>query len=563
MSSSTQPGSRTPVFDRQLWLALLVTAAVVIPRTCLVSRAHSEYWDDQFHLSQGLSLLLGTKTGVIRNDPPLGQMVLAAPMVVTGCIPPRPEDVPPGEAGGPAPPYVAVLYGHRLAPETISLVVALWKAVLFLPFGGLVFHWCRRLYGTAGGWLGLALVLTDPTVAGHLAPAALDVLAVEAIAFACYFAWACFERPSAGRMVGAGVATAAAMLTKHTAVILPLVVAAYALAHWLRGRREAGAPSLRARVNQLFAVGVVAAVSMWPLTAFDFSRPADHAPLLSAVYTEGVSFKADVVNGALMRRWPAGVYLGSVRGAQSHAEEGHPAYLWGRRSAHGWWYYFPVLAAYKVPFGVAVVIAAAALSLAWRRPTFGEVPLAVAAVAWAALVVTGGIHVGFRHALPAYVPLLMLCARAAAARPRALRALAWAGVAAAAIDLHLWHPDYLSYVNFPRDKPYLAISDSNVDWGQSLKQVRRWLDDRKPDGRPVWLGYFGNEQGRSVPHYLGDRVRELHDDDAAPNHGVLIISPVWVAGAYGHEQYAFLRGRTPDAVIGHCMLVYDLDRLAE
>jgi hypothetical protein len=38
---------------------------------------------------------------------------------------------------------------------------------------------------------------------------------------------------------------------------------------------------------------------------------------------------------------------------------------------------------------------------------------------------------------------------------------------------------------------------------------------------------------------------------------------VWVAGTYGHEQYAFLRGRTPDAVIGHCMLVYDLDRLAE
>jgi hypothetical protein len=58
-------------------------------------------------------------------------------------------------------------------------------------------------------------------------------------------------------------------------------------------------------------------------------------------------------------------------------------------------------------------------------------------------------------------------------------------------------------------------------------------------------------------------VRQLTDDQAAPNGGLLIISPVWVAGAYGQGQYAFLRDRTPDAVIGHSMLVYDLDRLAE
>ena len=569
-----------PRWDRQLWLAVLVAAAVVVPRTLLVSRAHSEYWDDQYHLSQGLSLVLGTKTGVIRNDPPLGQMVLSVPMLLAGCVPPRPEESPAASPDGPAPLYIAVLYGHRLAPETISMMVAAWKALLFLPLAGLVFHWCRRLYGTAGGWLGLALLLVEPTVAGHIAPAALDLLGVEAIAFACYFAWAAFGRPTAARLVTAGLFTAAAMLTKHTAVILPFVVAAYALAHWLRDRRPpapapmpalatapASAPdatSARARMNQFFAVGVVAVVALWPLTAFDVSRPADHAPLVNAVYTEGFSFKADLVNGALMRRWPAGAYLGSVRGAQSHAEEGHPAYLWGRRRAHGWWYYYPVVALYKVPLGVGLAILAAALSLPWRRPSFDELPLAIAAVAWAVFVMVGGIHIGFRHALPAYVPLLMLCGRAAAtgrnANARPVHWLAWAGVAAAGVHTLTWHPDYLSYTNFPRDKPYLAVSDSNVDWGQSLKQVRRWLDARPRDGRPVSIGYFGNEQGRSVRHHLGDRVRELRGSDAAPAEGLLVISPVWVAGAYGHEQYAFLRRRTPDAVIGHSMLVYDLDR---
>ena len=530
-------------------LAIVVAACVVIPRTVLVSRAHSEYWDDQYHLSQGLSFLLGTRTGVIRNDPPLGQAVLCLPMLATGCLPPRPEDL-------------AVLYGHALSPETITTIIAAWKALLFLPFAGLVFHWCRRLYGDAAGWLGLALVLVEPTIAGHIAPAALDVLGLEMILFACYLAWRYVESPTTGRLVAAGVATAAAMLTKHTAVILPAVVVLYALAHWLRDRR-AQTSSTRLRLNQVLAVGVVAIISLWPLTGFDVSRPADHAPLVNAVYTEDFSFKADLVNGALMRPWPAGVYLGSIRGAQTHAEEGHPAYLWGRRAPHGWWYYYPAVALYKVPLGIALVFVAAAVSLRWRRPSFDEVPLAVAIVAWAVFLMAGGIHIGFRHFLPAYVPLLMLCARSAAAPWKPLRWLAWVGVAAAGVHSLLWHPDYLSYINFPRDKPYLSISDSNVDWGQSLKQVRRWLDEHPQQGRPVWIGYFGNEQGRSVAHHLGDRVHELRDTDPAPSTGLLVISPVWVAGAYGHDRYSFLRRRSPDAVIGHCMLVYDLDRLAE
>jgi hypothetical protein len=221
-----------------------------------------------------------------------------------------------------------------------------------------------------------------------------------------------------------------------------------------------------------------------------------------------------------------------------------------------------VVALYKVPLGVALVMAVAVASLWYVRPRFDELPLALAAVCWGVFLTAGGIHIGFRHFLPAYVPVLMLCARCAAVQWKPARWIAWAGVAATAVHVALWHPDYVSYVNFPRDKPYLAISDSNVDWGQSLKQVRRWLDEHPQGGRPVSIGYFGNMENRSVRHYLPG-VRQLGEDEPAPKGGLLIISPVWVAGAYGQEQYAFLRGRTPDAVIGHSMLVYDLDRLAE
>jgi hypothetical protein len=366
-------------------------------------------------------------------------------------------------------------------------------------------------------------------------------------------------------VVAAGAAVAAAMLTKHTSVILPGVVASYAFAWWLRDRRAASpdAPSLRARFNRFLAVGCVAVAALWPLTMFDVSRPSDHAQVVNAVYTEEFSFRADVINGALGRPWPAGAYIGSIRGAQAHAEEGHHAYLWGRQSEHGWWYYFFVVALYKVPLGIFVVMLTAAASLAFVRPRFDELPLAIAALAWTVFLSAGGINIGFRHFLPAYVPLLMLSARCVTLRWQPAQWLGWAGVAVAGLHTLLWHPDYIAYINFPRDKPYLAISDSNIDWGQSLKQARRWLDEHPQNGGPVWMGYFGNLEGRSIPHYLGDRVKQLNDDGPAPRSGLLIISPVWVAGVYGHEQYAFLRARTPDAVIGHNLLVYDLDRLAD
>jgi len=405
--------------------------------------------------------------------------------------------------------------------------------------------------------------LVEPTVAGHIAPASLDVLGMEAGLFACYFAWRYFRSPTRGRLAGAGVAVAIAMLTKHTAIITPAVVMLFGLAHWLRDRRiDPAHASLRRRANQVFAGALVAVVAVWPLTLFDVSRPADHAPVASAVYTEGFSFKADVVNGALMRPWPAGVYVGSIRGGQFRSD-GHPSYLWGQHSRHGWWYYFLAVALYKGPVGIAVVLVLVAASLLYVRPRFDEAPLAIAAVCWGLFLTAGGIHIGFRHFLPASVPVLILCGRVALMRWKPALWLAWIGVAIAAVHMALWHPDYLSYINSPRDKPYLAISDSNIDWGQSLKQVREWLDGHPDPGRPVSVGYFGNMEGRSVRYYLGGRVKALRDDDPAPRGGLLVISSVWVAGVYGHEQYAFLRDRDPLAVIGHCMLVYDLDRLAE
>jgi hypothetical protein len=226
----------------------------------------------------------------------------------------------------------------------------------------------------------------------------------------------------------------------------------------------------------------------------------------------------------------------------------------------GWWYYFPAVATYKVPVGVGLVLALGLLSLGWRAPRWDEWGIALSLVAWALFMMNAKVNIGFRHFLPAY-----LFALAVAARPLALGGVrwavpAWCGLAVAGLHAASFHPDYISYINYPRHKPHLAISDSNVDWGQGLKQARAWLEAHPQHGRTVWLSYFGPDT-RDVRYYLGDRAVRLSEYDPSPARGLLIISPVHEAGTYNPApHYAMLRAREPDAMIGHCWLVYDLDR---
>jgi len=145
-------------FGRAFWLAMLVAALVVVPRTWLVSRAHSEYWDDQYHLRHGLALLTRTPPGDMRQDAPLGQALVALPLWLGGIRLPPPEgpqahsqhDV--SGAVTDTPPYAATLYLTKGGPEELTGLIAVWKALLFLPFAVLVFHWCRQLYGVRWGW---------------------------------------------------------------------------------------------------------------------------------------------------------------------------------------------------------------------------------------------------------------------------------------------------------------------------------------------------------------------------------------------------------------------------
>src|SRR5882762_8342155 len=116
-STARSPGR----FDRQLLIAWALAAVFVVVRSVLIEAAHSETVDSEYHLNRGLAFLTGTVGKRILNDPPLGEALSALPMWVTRCLPSA---------------TARCLYGHHLRTETILLMIAVWKSILFLPLVG-------------------------------------------------------------------------------------------------------------------------------------------------------------------------------------------------------------------------------------------------------------------------------------------------------------------------------------------------------------------------------------------------------------------------------------------
>jgi hypothetical protein len=531
--------------DRSFWLAMLISAAVLIPRAVLITRAHNESWDDDIHLSRGLWYLTRSHAQVKLNNPPLGEGLVALPLPLMGVLP----DKPLPETG---------LYGYRVAPETIRLVVTIWMSILLLPMCGIAFLWCRQLYGPAAGWLALALILVDPNIAAHAPLPVLDLLSAGGIVIACFVSWRYFQQPGGHRLIAAAVAVATALMLKHTALILPGVVIAMAIAHrFMRGKRgDPGDTSIAPAVGikQLALGALLVFLAIWALTLFDFSPPLRSSTFLPRWY-ESSDWRARLLRPPL----PAGSYIGSVAATLQHTDTGHPGYLWGQVRSHGWWYYFPIVATYKVPIATGLLIVLALASFLWRRPRFDEAGLLIPLLAWTIFLMIQSIDIGFRIFFPAYLMLLMLASRTVTGVTRGVITFAAMAIAATAIDGARFHPDYIAYTNFPRHKVYLQISDSNVDWGQGIVQAGRWIAEHADWRRPVYICPHIDDV-RKVHQWVDPRVIVLGRDDGMPKTGLLVISPVHVAGVYNSkDQFAALRSREPIAVIGHCMLVFDLD----
>jgi hypothetical protein len=430
-----------------------------------------------------------------------------------------------------------------------------------------VFLWARRLDGRLTAALALFLCVLSPDLLAHGSLVTTDV----GIALFSFLAVVALDRFREGvtpaRAAALAAACAMAAATKYSALLfVPILgLLAVALVKESEGRCRLRPLAAAFGFSLLVTYGV-----LWAAYGFRFAASPDHEPPLpwTNVMPGSALLRAPAALALHDHLLPEALVLGFLRFFK--ASEARPSFLWGQISPNGFWYYFPATFAMKTPLPLLLLLALAVVFALRRREAdrTRELFLWLPPLAYMALVMMRSLNIGHRHLLPLYPYLFVLAARAGA---RVLRSGATPLRAVVAVLL-IWyasgtlliHPRYLAYFNELAGGPgngYRRLVDSNLDWGQDLKELKSWMDrERVPE---IKLAYFGSAD----PDYYGIRGERLPGKLRPPRlasriHAgdVVAISATHLAGVYLSEDERPLmrrfQGETPIARVGYSILVY-------
>jgi Dolichyl-phosphate-mannose-protein mannosyltransferase len=487
-------------------------------------RATSPTFDEVVHLAGGYSYW---RTGDFRincETPPLMKLVWAVPLVL-GERPPFAPDREQWEKNDIWRMGDAFLYESPVRADSMLLPARRVNLAFGAMLVVLVGWWALRLWGRTAAAAAWALAALDPNLLGQSAVLSTDVGLALFCTAAAYALWEYAANPARGWFLFAGVCFGLALATKFSAGAAVVGCALGAVALVLAGGSitlPGGAPAAdrRGRLKALFPVfvrlGLIAIVSILP--------------------TYFVIQSLD---------WAKGLRL------QLGRNEFEPPkyFLNGEVSTRGWWWYFPETLALKTPAGtlalaaISVVGLAVGKRLSRRDVAFLVVPAAVYFLAMAA----ARLNIGVRVVLPAYPLLWLLAARVAAFESGPwTRALSGLVLAVGILAPPLLDPApsgkrSLSYFNglvAGREDGHRFLGDSNLDWGQGLKELAAEVRAR---GEPViYLSYAGTAR----PEAYGIRYERLPSWGQfrdPPADRVDPVGPTLVAVSVSNLQGTYLR----------------------
>lgn len=485
--------------------ALLLSAYLI--QGVWASTRKSPAFDETGDIAAGLSYV---QTGQVRANlqhPPLMKWMPGVALWLSGVRLPD----------SPAVRHMLDGHGGERAVGSELLATAGVDRVLLLarlPFllcatllGALLFVWGRELAGDAAGLAALLIYVLDPNVMAHGYLATMDTgLAAFAMLF-FYALWRYVKAPDTRRLIYCGIAMGLMLSAKFSAIFLLPVAAVllYVALPWRAAMRAF-----------LLWVGIAAIV-------------------IQILYLS-----------------PGGLFLYKT-GLDSVNQDHNPDYLvfLAGQFDHSFASYFAVAWLLKEP--IATLLLGGVGLWAMRQLQFPRLTWLLLVLPPLAILIAHMLFaddLGVRYILPAF-PFAHLIAGIGAAwlltlrwgRPLAAALVAWLLIAAIAI-----YPDSLSYFNEAAGGK-LMLDDSNVDWGQGLKQLRDWLDVNGK-GRPVRLAYFGSfPPANYIPN-----AQPLDPGDLKPGSapGLYAVSAHFVA------RTPELARMKPTAIVGHSIYIYAL-----
>ena len=577
--------------QRQIWLPAGIL--LLMYALALTSLGHlAPTFDEQGFITRGLAYVRGENQS-LRVGHPLGLNALNAALLASDDAVRLPTDDPSWLLTSFHRPSELFLWemGNDVAHVMfLARLPTIWLGLLLTAVTG---RWAWDLTRKRwAGWLAMALLAFDPNILAHTRLATTD-LGLAAFAFlAGYGLWRFWQRPSPLRATFAGITFGLLQNTKFTAglfiplfALVILVNLGVRLVDYSKNRSSAANPQsmppnpLWLLLMLAAAYVLIAPLTLWAAYGFQIGTLPPDLPMLPQLSGFTV---------------PLSHHLEQLLDIGGRMQQATPAFLHGRYSDSGWWYYFPVAFVLKTPLPTLILLVWAVIWRVRRYVTPGregaaaqrgessgrrtmlldDAALLVPALGYFAIALTTDINLGYRHILPTLPFLVVFMATAVSAihlSPATTYKWALGGLMGWLVLIALWiHPHYLAYFNVLAGGPsggWRYLVDSNLDWGQDLADLKVWMTDHDVD--QVWLSYFGEARPSYYginyigldswpPRLMDPDARPFYPPDPAP--GIYAISATNLQGVHfaDHDEFAWFRAQTPVAKIGYSIFIYDV-----
>ncbi len=484
-----------------------------------------------------------------------------------------------------------------------DLVITLARIPMLLVsmlLGFYVFKWAKELYGTNAGLFALFFYTFSPNILAHSRLITAEITLTCFLFIATYYFWRAYKEPRKKNLMIAGITLGLALLSKfNSLLLLPiyLLLGVFIFYHSVntKGYSESTPPNkfrtdlfrriytIYGRIVAMFLIGFIV---VWVGYRFD-AEPATslekrpHVAIDNILGNEHLRMGAYYVSENIPL--PLATYIKGIILQRDVNKRGHPSFLMGEYSLKGWWYYYLVAFLIKVPIPLLIMLVLSTVLMIRKATVSGTinelfliVPILFIFVFFS---IFSNLNIGLRYMLPVFPFIYVMISRAVSVEMRKQKVFL-----IFILLLCIWYfasslriyPHYLAYFNEFVGGPgngYRYLVDSNLDWGQDLKGLKKYMD--REDVEWVLFSYFGSNDlsyydikyqylpGVSItPENL---LPPCNDEPSEVNRELIAISVSNLQGVYlrDKQMYSWLKRRDPIEKIGYTIFIYDITEDAE
>jgi len=488
--------------------------------------------DELAHIPAGYSYLTQKDYRLNPEHPPLVKDLAATPLLFLNLN--FPKDSPFWQNSEQWQFGREFLYWAGNNPDQILFWARLPMVLLLIFLGWFLFHWAKELAGNKVALLVLTFFSFSPTFLAHGRLVTTDLAAALGVVLATYFWLKFLKNPSKKNIIFSGLIFGLALLFKFSLLILipffGLITIIYA---WFKTRNPR---PVFEYIGQAILVGIISILVIWLIYQFQI-----------ASYFSGASI---AMERATSPSW-------------------WPTYFLGQISQSGFWNYFPIVYFLKVPLAFHILTLIALLAIfgemrkksiqikEWILNHFPEFSMLIFLLVYWIVALKSPLNIGIRHLLPTLPFTYILVSLGIKNFLERIKMVKFKKVALSLVLLLLaWYlissfssfPYHLSYFNELADGPrngYQYLVDSNLDWGQDLKRLAKWVE--KQEIEKIYVDYFG---GGDLKYYLKERAIPWYGSswwsfanwqttEEFPKGNYLAVSATFLQGGRGEPTPGF------------------------